>query len=220
MRGLLLDFGSVISVSLFERQRETEQRLGLRAGSLTWLGPLDPSTDALWRVLQSEEISEREYWARRAAELGALVNEPGWSMLDLLKRLTPEDPNAVVRPEMAGLIRDARRCGLQVGVLSNELELFYGPAFVAGLHVLRDMTAIVDATHTGVLKPDARAFESALKALDLPAHEVLFVDDQFRNIAGAVRAGLQTQFFDLRDVAGNIAAIRSRLRLSPEQGVP
>jgi len=39
------------------------------------------------------------------------------------------------------------------------------------------------------------------------------VDDQFRNIAGAIRAGLQAQFFDLRDVAGNIAAIEARLKL-------
>ena len=54
-RGLLLDFGGVISVSLFERHRETEAALGLRAGSLGWLGPIAPETDALWQAMQREE---------------------------------------------------------------------------------------------------------------------------------------------------------------------
>lgn len=73
-RGLLLDFGAVISRSLFECHRDTERQLGLPAGTLTWLGPLDPSTDPLWRALQRQQISERDYWrcarassARRSA---------------------------------------------------------------------------------------------------------------------------------------------------------
>ena len=81
------------------------------------------------------------------------------------------------------------------------------------IDVLRELDAVVDATHTKILKPDPRAYQLALDALGVPAREVLFVDDQFRNIAGAIRAGLQAQFFDLRDVAGNIAAIEARLKL-------
>ena len=50
----------------------------------------------------------------------------------------------------------------------------------------------------------------------MAAERVLFVDDQFRNIAGAQRAGLQTQFFDLRDVDGTLAAIAARLRIPME----
>lgn len=207
-QGLLLDFGSVISVSLFERHRETEQRLGLSAGSLTWLGPIAPDTDALWCAMQRDEISEREYWQLRAAELGE-----GWSVLDLLTRLRPDDPEAVVRPEMRVLIREAREHGIRVGILSNELELFYGTEYCAGMRILREMHVIVDATHTGVLKPDPRAYAAAVSGLKLTAADVLFVDDQLRNVAGAVRAGLQAQYFDLRDVAANVAATRARLRL-------
>ena len=65
-KALLLDFGSVISVSVFERHRETESTLGLPPETLTWLGPIDPSTDMLWQSLQRDEISERDYWAIRA----------------------------------------------------------------------------------------------------------------------------------------------------------
>ncbi|HPP84134.1 MAG TPA: HAD-IA family hydrolase, partial [Rubrivivax sp.] len=67
------------------------------------------------------------------------------------------------------------------------------------------------------LKPDARAYALACEGLGVSAERILFVDDQFRNIAGAHRAGLQTQFFELRDVDGSIAAVAARLRLPPEE---
>jgi putative hydrolase of the HAD superfamily len=213
-RGLLLDFGSVISVSAFERHRQTERLLNLAPGSLTWLGPLDPDTDPMWVAMQRDEITERDYWALRARELGLAVGESDWDMATMLSRLRHTDPNNAVRPEMQRLTRAARAGGIRVGVLSNEFELFYGSGMRERIDVLREMDAIVDATHTKILKPDPRAYQLALDALRLPAREVLFVDDQFRNVAGAVRVGLQAQHFDLRDVAGNIAAIAARLKLS------
>jgi putative hydrolase of the HAD superfamily len=211
---LLLDFGSVISVSAFERHRQTERALGLRSGSLTWLGPIDPETDPLWVAMQRDEMTERDYWATRAREIGDMVGEPGWDMATMLARLRPSDPNAVVRPPMQRLIYAARESGIRVGVLSNEFELFYGADMAGQIDVLRAMDVVIDATHTQILKPDPRAYGLALEALRCRADEVLFVDDQFRNIAGAIQAGLQVQYFDLRDVPGNIAAVAARLQLS------
>jgi len=215
-QALLLDFGSVISVSLFERHRDTEAELGLPADSLRWLGPIAPETDALWQAMQRDEISERDYWAQRARELGEAAGEPGWDMLAMLTRLRHTDPNAVVRPGIRRLVQQAHARGCRVGILSNELELFYGAEFLARMDILRDMHTIVDATHTEILKPDPRAYAMAVQGMGVAAERILFVDDQFRNIAGAHRAGLQTQFFDLRDVAGSIAAIAARLRIPME----
>ena len=212
-RGLLLDFGSVISVSLFERHRETEAALGLAPGTLTWRGPIAPETDALWRSLQRGELSERDYWARRAAELGAAVGEPEWDVLTMMSRVRQTDPQAVVRPEMRRLIAAASAREIRLGILSNELELFYGPELVSRMGVIEHFDAVVDATHTGILKPDPRAYAQAAEQLELEAPDILFVDDQFRNIAGAVQAGMQAQHFELRDIAGSCAAISARLRL-------
>jgi putative hydrolase of the HAD superfamily len=213
-RGLLLDFGSVISVSVFERHRQTEAILGLPGGSLTWLGPVAPETDALWQAMQRDEITEREYWARRANELGTAVGEGRWDMQTLLRRLGQTDPAAVVRPEMRQLIAAARARGIRLGILSNELELFYGAQFLGRMAVLEEFDVVVDATHTGILKPDPLSYAGAIEQMRLAAGDLLFVDDQFRNIAGAARAGLQTQHFELRDIAGSFAAIRARLRLA------
>ncbi len=215
-QALLLDFGSVISVSMFERHRQTEADLGLPAGSLTWLGPIAPETDALWRTMQHDEITERDYWAQRAREIGEASGNPGWDMLAMLTRLRHTDPNAVVRPEMRQLILRARAKGLKVGILSNELELFNGRDFLSRMDVLREMDVVVDATHTHILKPDPRAYALGVQGLGVPAERILFVDDQFRNIAGAVAAGMQVQYFDLRDVAGNLAAVGARLGIPSE----
>ena len=68
-KGLLLDFGGVISVTLFERHALSEQVLGLRAGTLTWRGPFDPEGDRLWADMLADRIAERDYWARRASEV-------------------------------------------------------------------------------------------------------------------------------------------------------
>ena len=58
-RALILDFGGVISRTLFETHDETERALGLPAGTLTWRGPCDPPADPLWQAMQRGELSER-----------------------------------------------------------------------------------------------------------------------------------------------------------------
>jgi putative hydrolase of the HAD superfamily len=201
-RALLLDFGAVMSVSVFERHRDTEQILGLAPGSLDWHGALNPESDALWQRMQRDELSERDYWAIRAREVGNAVGEA--------------DPDAVVRADMRRLIEAAHQANIRLGILSNELELFYGAAFIQKMGIMKAFDIVVDASTTEILKPDPRAYALAIEGLKLPAHEILFVDDQLRNIVGAVKAGLQTQYFDLRDIRGNIESIAARLRLNKQ----
>lgn len=212
--GLLLDFGSVITFSLFEKHRDTEAILGLPPDSLTWLGPLDPGTDDLWQAMQRDEISERDYWARRAAQLGRACGEQDWTMLTLLKRVRHTEPNAAIRPQMAALVELAARKGIKVGILSNELELFYGREFLERLDIMRNIAVVIDGSRSTILKPMPQAYRAAVEAMDLPPARLLFVDDQLRNIAGAHEFGLQTQLFDLRDPGGCCDAVLSRLRIN------
>jgi putative hydrolase of the HAD superfamily len=174
-----------------------------------------PETDPLWQAMQRDELTEREYWAIRARELGTVLGDPSWDTTIMLQRVRQGRPQEVVRPEVRALLTEARARGLRLGILSNEMELFYGQEYLLQMDVLHFFDAIVDATHTHILKPDSRAYQLAVGKLQVPAADVLFVDDQFRNITGALRAGLQVHYFDLRDIAGNIAAIAARLRISP-----
>ena len=205
-QALILDFGGVISRTLFETHAVTERALGLPAGSLTWRGPFDPEGDALWRDMQAERISERDYWLARTREVGRLLGEDWTRMETFVRRARGADPAAAIRPEAVAAIETARAAGCRLAVLSNELDLFYGADFRARLPLLSRFELIVDATHTGVLKPDARAYQAVLDGLGLQAHEAVFVDDQMRNVRGAQAVGLQTVHFDVQRPAASYAA--------------
>ena len=211
-KGLLLDFGGVISVTMFERHRLTEKLLGLPAGTMKWRGPFDPATDDLWRDMIADRISERDYWARRAAETGRLVSED-WDMLAMIRRTIGEDPNLHVRPEALDLVQRAKAADRRVGILSNELELFYGGDNMALLAILRLMDSLVDATHTKILKPDPRAYALGCEALGLAPQDVVFVDDQPRNVEGARKAGLIAVHFDVRRPSHSFGAAAQELGL-------
>ncbi|WP_103863540.1 HAD-IA family hydrolase [Aquimarina sp. I32.4] len=198
IKALLLDFGSVISKSLFERQKSIENNLNLPKGILKWKGPFDPKSDPLWMSMQKDEITERKYWGTRAKEIGELIEKKDWSMLDLLKSMGDKtNYNEILRPQALQVISIVKKAGLKVGVLSNEIELFTGKDFVDNLPFRHDLDTFYDATHSDILKPDPRAYNTALNNLQLQPNEVLFVDDQLRNIAGAMKCGLRTLHFDI-----------------------
>jgi putative hydrolase of the HAD superfamily len=203
-RALILDFGGVISRTLFETHAASERALGLPPGTLTWRGPFDPASDALWRDMQSGRISERDYWLTRTREVGALLGERWERMEQLVQRARGNDPDAVVRPETAALVHAARAAGCRLAILSNELDLFYGRALRERMTLLKYFDVIVDATHTGVLKPEARAYADCLAQLGFAAADAVFVDDQLRNVEGARRIGLPSVHFDVLDPARSV----------------
>lgn len=196
-RALILDFGGVISRTLFETHDLTERALGLPAGSLDWQGPFDPDNDTLWQRMQADEISERAYWLERTREVSALLGEHWSEMSQFVRAARGADPDAVIRPEFRETITRCKSHDVRLAILSNELDLFYGADFRAKLSFLADFEVIVDATHTGILKPDPRAYTDALDQLGLPASACVFVDDQARNIAGAEAVGLATVHFNV-----------------------
>ena len=196
-RALILDFGGVISRTLFETHDLSEKALGLPTGSLTWQGPFAPEADPLWRAMQANEISERDYWKSRTAEVGKLTGQNWSEMSDFVRAARGAEPDAVIRPEFRTTIAACKAAGVRLAILSNELDLFYGADFREKLPFLKDFEVIVDATYTGILKPDSRAYELVLQALGLPAADCVFVDDQLRNIKGAEALGLPSVYFDV-----------------------
>lgn len=195
---LVLDFGGVISKTLFETHDATEAALGLAKGTLTWRGPFAEDTDPLWSAMQRGDLSEREYWLTRSREVGKLLGEDWRDMQTFVRRARGADPMLVIRPEAERAIRIARGAGRKLAILSNELDLFYGEEFRRKLPLLEHFDVIVDATHTKILKPDSRAYQAVCDALGLVPQACVFVDDQERNIKGAIACGLPTVRFDVR----------------------
>lgn len=210
--GLLLDVGAVIVRTPFELHRVAEARYGLPSGSLGWMGPHDPASDPLWRSMQAGQLSELDYWHRRAEETERLAGRRG-GLQEYMATCFGGPQSEFVRPEAEALVADARAAGLRIGVLTNETELLQGRDWIERVDVLRSVDALVDASVTGIMKPDPAAYALALEALGLPAGRVLFVDDQPRNVAGAEAVGLAAVRFDPTDVAGSFTAVRRLLGL-------
>lgn len=196
-RGLILDFGGVITRTLFETHPVTERALGLKPGTLTWRGPFDPASDPLWCSMRDGRISERDYWTMRTRETGRLIGEDWDRMETFVRRARGAEPETVVRPEAVRAIHAAKAAGVRLAILSNELDLFYGAEFRRRLPLLGLFDAIVDATYTEILKPDPRAYHLCLDQLGLAAGDCVFVDDQMKNVEGAAAAGLRVVAFDV-----------------------
>ncbi|MGE0279215.1 MAG: HAD family hydrolase [Rhizobiaceae bacterium] len=212
-RALILDFGGVVTRTLFETHDVTERALGLAPCALTWRGPFDPDTDPLWVSMQKREITERDYWLQRSREVGKLVGEDWTDMMTFVQRARGADVETVIRPEARDAIERAAATGIRLAILSNELDLFYGEDFRKRLPLLDRFEVIVDATYTKILKPDPRAYEQVLAELGLPRENCVFVDDQKKNIDGAVAVGLPHVHFDVTRPAEGYALALSMLGL-------
>lgn len=204
-RALILDFGGVITRTLFETHDVTERALGLAPGSLTWRGPFDTASDPLWVSMQKRKITERDYWMERTREVGHLVGEDWTDMKTFVQRARGAEPELVLRPEARDAILRAKDAGIRLAILSNELDLFYGVEFRKRFPLIELFDVIVDATYTGILKPDSRAYELVLSELDLPREACVFVDDQKKNIEGAEAASLPNVHFDVTRPAESYA---------------
>ncbi len=196
-RALVLDFGGVVTRTLFETHTLTEKALGLAPGSLTWRGPFDPDNDPLWQSMQDDKITERQYWQQRTSDVAELAGKDWTEMAQFVVAARGADPMPIIRPEALAAIESARRAGCRLAILSNELDLFYGRDFRRKLPFLDHFDVIHDATYTKILKPDPRAYRACIGALDLAAADCVFVDDQVRNIAGAKAVGMHTVHFDV-----------------------
>jgi putative hydrolase of the HAD superfamily len=208
MKGLIFDFGGVMSKTLFETHALTEIALGLAPNTLQWRGPFDAANDLLWLRMQRNAISERDYWLTRSKEVGAMLGENWTDMQTLVKRSRSADPDQVIRPEVAIVINEAKEQGLKLAILSNELDMFYGKELRSKLQILKNFDTIVDATYTGILKPDPRAYALALDAISLSNSECLFIDDQKRNIDGALAVGLACVHFDVMNPGASCLEIQ------------
>ena len=188
-QALLLDIGGVVLEAggrLVTRLAEREPRL---QPVLDRVGGIATTNDALWQQMLRQEISERAYWAQRAAELGEALAE-AWDTRAMITRMYDLPQDAWLIQPTLDLMVDVKEAGLALGALTNDMADFHGEEWVSRQKWLDLFDVIVDASHTGVLKPDPRAFLAAADALGLPPGDIVYLDDMPWNVAGGRAAGL------------------------------
>jgi putative hydrolase of the HAD superfamily len=189
-RGLLLDIGGVVhdnGINLVGRLAEAEPAL---RPVLERIGGVASDSDQLWQQMLRREVTERQYWAQRAAELGAAVGE-SWDTRALMHRIYELPQQDWLRAEMVDLMAETRAAGLRLGALTNDMTEFHGQDWVDAQEYLKLFEVIIDAGLLGFLKPDPRAFGRAADELGLPPEQIVFLDDMPWNVEGARQVGLQ-----------------------------
>jgi len=214
LSGLLLDIGGVVhntGVRMVERlaRREPAMRPVIEE-----IGGIASDRDELWQRMLRRQVTERDYWAQRAAELGAAVGET-WDTRALMDRFYQLPEHEWLCTPTIELMTDAKAAGLRVGALTNDMTAFHGPEWVASQEHLKLFDVIVDASLTGVMKPDPRAFRGGAEALGVPAEQIVFLDDMPWNAEGARQAGMTAVRVPWDDPAPAIDTARELLRLGP-----
>ena len=210
---LLLDFGGVCLLNPVELHHRTEELLGLDPGTFTWLGPIDPTTDELWqRMVIGDGVTEREYWAMRAAEVGRAAGQD-LSLRDYMIMLYDPPTDEIIRPEAEAVTTRALAADIGVSVLTNDMRAFHGREWEQGIGFLQTVDHIVDCSDTDILKPDPRAYQRAVDTVGVPADRILFVDDQPLNVDGATAVGIAAMWFDIADAAAAWQQVADRLGL-------
>lgn len=161
---------------------------------------------------------------RRDADLGTLSDCEFWQALLRDAGATPQVPadcelasfiHAV--PGTLELLRRFVRLGrYQIGILSDDSrELAAERARILGYGEWIPAAHFIISSHHGVKKPDAEIYRIAIAAMQLPAAQILFIDDNPRNIAGARAVGMRTIFFrDAQQLSAELRRVLARRQIT------
>jgi epoxide hydrolase-like predicted phosphatase len=194
--GLLVDFGGVLTTSVWDSFAAFCRDKGLAEDGVLRLFREDPAALAELRQLETGRISEDEFERRFAERLGL---DDATDLIDSMFRgMKPSEP-------MVAAVRAARRSGIHTGLVSNSWSTS---------HYDRDMLAqLFDATvisaEVGMHKPQPEIYLLASKRVGVEPERCVFVDDLRENCAGAEAVGMTAILH--RDAAATVARLEELL---------
>ena len=179
MRGLLVDFGGVLTTNVFDSFKEFCVREGLDPETVKRLFREDPEALGELRKLERGELTEEEFSERFGPMLGVSDTE---GLVDrLFAGMGPDEA-------MVEAVKTAKRSGVKTGLISNS----WGGS---GIHYegtpLADLfDAVVISGDVGMHKPEPEIFHLGAERIGVPPEECVFVDDLRENCAGAEDVGM------------------------------
>ncbi|MFL5885863.1 MAG: HAD family hydrolase [Thermoleophilaceae bacterium] len=175
MRGLLVDFGGVLTTNVFESFRAFCTDEGLDPDAVKQLFRERGEGLDLLRRLERGEVSQEDFSPRFGALLG--VRDVTDLPQRLFARVGPDEP-------MVEAVRRAKGAGIKTGLISNswgdrgqyqDLDIFDG---------------VVISGDVGLNKPDPEIFHLGAERIGVPPQECVFVDDLKENCEGAEAVGM------------------------------
>lgn len=123
-------------------------------------------------------ISEREFLEKLSINLGRNV-----------ARSDIHSSNATLDYDLVDFVRTLKR-SYKIGLLSNASRKLRPKLSALGVESLFDM--IIISSEIGHAKPSKEAFDAALRILETPSSEVLFIDDNPANVESAKAVGIKS----------------------------
>ncbi len=177
-RGLLVDFGGVLTTSVFASFAAFCDAEGLRPDAVEECLRGNRAARALLVDFEIGRISTAEFERGFATVLGV---RPHGLVRRLLRGARPD-------PAMTSAVRAARAAGVRTALVSNSWGVDgYDRDLLAELFD----TAVISG-EIGVRKPDPRIYALAVERLGVPAEQCVFVDDIRANLMPAAALGMAT----------------------------
>jgi putative hydrolase of the HAD superfamily len=108
--------------------------------------------------------------------------------------------------QLTRLAKQLRDEGVKTGILSNVFPAAAWAVRLIGGY--RGFNPVILSYKVKSAKPDATIYQIAIKQLNLPSNEVLFIDNRLENIQAAKRVGMQTVHArETRQVVSDIKTI-------------
>jgi epoxide hydrolase-like predicted phosphatase len=177
-RGLLVDWGGVMTTNVFDAFRAFCEEVGLEPDAVGERFRSDPTSRALLVGLETGSLSEEEFEPRFAELLGV----PGTGLIDRLFA------GGVADEAMQTAVARARAAGVRTGLISNS----WGTRRYDRALLGRLFDGVVISGEIGIRKPTPEIYERGAQAIELSPSECVFVDDLPFNLAPAAELGMAT----------------------------
>jgi epoxide hydrolase-like predicted phosphatase len=199
-RGLLVDFGGVLTTDVFTSFQLFCEAEGLEPGAVRDRFRRDPEAQRLLFELEEGKLSEGEFEAPFAALLG--VDDSAGLIDRLFAGMRPDDA-------MLEAVAGFKRAGVRTGLISN--------SWGKGRYDRSRFPELFDGTvisgEVGIRKPLPEIYRMGADAIGLAPSECVFVDDLPPNLKPAAELGMATVHHVTADQT--IAALEELLGVAP-----
>jgi epoxide hydrolase-like predicted phosphatase len=177
-RGLLVDYGGVLTSNLFDSFSSFCDLEGLEPEAIGRRFREDRSARELLIALETGKLPEEEFEQRFAAILG--VDSP-----DLIERLMAgSQPDE----EMLAAVVRARVAGVRTGLVSNS----WGTRRYDRARLAELFDGVVISGEVGIRKPAPEIYELGAERIGVEPSACVFVDDLPFNLEPAAELGMET----------------------------
>ena len=177
-RGLLVDYGGVLTSNLFDSFRSFCELEGLEPEEIGRRFRKDPACRDLLIGLETGQLPEEQF----EQQLGQNLGVPGVGLIDRL--FAGSGPEA----SMVEAVRRARGAGIRTGLISNS----WGTRRYDRTHLAELFDSVVISGDVGIRKPAREIYELGAQQVALPPSVCVFVDDLPFNLEPAAELGMAT----------------------------